>query len=159
MGREAILSEMSDPVRLTVETLTELPSVDELSRKADGSHHVVLHLARTAAFDKSALIVRLAQALPDHSVFNSGADTASQWVTVKRVISRATIQSHAAALLAAVHDYLQTCKMLIAAEQSNRLSSEWTANAHGEHVRFKNTATGQVVETPCEQLEQFEPDP
>ena len=138
----------------------ELPSAKELGSRADGTDHVVLHISKSIrGFNKAALIKKLQRELPEHSVFASGTDAESHWVTIKQVIESVVISREEAAFRAAVADYQSICTVLVEAHKTRRLRGGWTASSHGEHIRFENPQTGQVVEAPAEGGDDTSPDP
>jgi hypothetical protein len=90
----------------------------------------------------------LAAALPEHSVFVSGGDRESTWISVMPVVARARVLGHAALVRTAMAAYRSACSSLTAGRIAGKLGPEWSADEHGGHCRFVSRSTGQVVEAP-----------
>jgi hypothetical protein len=127
-----------------------VPDVQELSRIADLEHHVVLEFPRSPwrKLDKRPIISFLTASLPEHSVFDSGGDERTEWITVTPVISQAQVLSQLDQIKLALTAYTEACATLIAQRKSGTLSPNWTEDEHGGDVCFQNKATGQTVEAP-----------
>lgn len=127
-----------------------IPDVQELSRMADSTHHVVLEFPRWwwLKLDKTSIISILASSLPEHSVFDSGGDRWSEWITVMSVVSRTVILNRLDQIKRALAAYINACTTLIAQREVGTLPPDWTGFEHGRDVRFQNEMTGQIVEAP-----------
>jgi hypothetical protein len=142
---------MSQPVYIDFPSIEDVGPADRIAVQAQGGRHVVLRFPGTvSAADKAALIARLSQSLPEFSVFDSGGRGASTHVTVMPVISRQQILERQSEARRAIEDYRRTCARLIERYRSGSLSADWQADEHGEHCRFENRRSGQVVEAPLE---------
>jgi hypothetical protein len=130
------------PLWLERATCSDLDPPDELGALAVRDRHVVL---RFASYDEASLreaIDHLRRALAEHSVFLSGVDT----ITVLRVIARAEIERHRAAITDALAAYRHTCAELVEHYQNGSLDPAWDTGEHGMECRFEHRATGQIVE-------------
>jgi hypothetical protein len=97
---------------------------------------------------KPALISKLAAALPECSVFESGGDSKADWLTIMPVIDAEAVRKHEQEIRQAADTYVETCSSLVVQLASENLPPEWAADVHGLHCRFENSTTGQVVEAP-----------
>ncbi|MHC4644951.1 MAG: hypothetical protein ACYTBJ_05590 [Planctomycetota bacterium] len=140
---------MSEPIRITCSNAYEVPPAERLGALADHNHHVVLQFpSGHLFFDKPSLIRGYAAALPEHSVFDSGGDRHTQWITIKKVIDRHIVLAHLEEIRSAVKAYIDTCKSLLSSLEQQTIGSEWQADEHGMECCFENTQTGQIVEAP-----------
>ena len=138
---------MTSPIRILCNRASEIPSAEEIQTKIGRDYHMVLQFPLKLRVDKRSIITNLAAAMPDYSVFDSGGDKSTDWVTIKPVIAKATVLAHSEQITHAVMDYINTCsKMLELFEKS--LLAEWTTDVHGEHVRLENKITRQEIEVP-----------
>ena len=137
---------MTTPIRINCENTTKVPPLDEIRAMADTDHHIVLQFP--SGLVKHDLINELSAALPEHSVFDSGGDRTTDWVTVMPVVARATVLTHAREIEAAVVGYIEACSTMLLKFEQGSLSQEWASETHGGHRRFENSRTGQVIEAP-----------
>lgn len=137
---------MTTPIRINCESTEKIPPVDKIRTMADSDHHVVLQFQ--GRVDKGAIITELKASLPEHSVFDSGGDRTTEWVTVMPVVPRATVLAHAREIETAVRSYMEACSTMIEWYEAGALSEEWSSHVHGGHRRFENSRTGQVIEAP-----------
>ena len=138
---------MSEPVWIDCESLADVVSAEELARLATSGRHAVLRLRfPVSPNDKSMLIARLAVALPDHSVFDSGSDPACSCVTVFPVVPRTRVVERREEVVRAVEEYRRLSPLLAEQYRRGELSPEWLVADHGFHCRCENLRTGQVVE-------------
>jgi hypothetical protein len=129
--------------------LADVPSAENLAARARAGSHVVLRFSPPLTTDNKAdLIGRLAVSLPDHSVFDSGGDQRTSWVTVMPVVTRARVSQRRSEVLRAIGDYREACGRLVREYTAHTLSPEWQTGEHGGHCRFESRRTGQVVEAP-----------
>jgi hypothetical protein len=140
--------EMTTPIRINCSNLAGVPSVSDIKAKLATERHVVLQFPVTRRVDKQPLIAELSAALPECSVFDSGGDSKTDWLTIMPVIDIETVRSHEQEIREAADTYIQTCSCLVAQLASENLPPEWAADVHGLHCRFENSTTGQVVEAP-----------
>jgi hypothetical protein len=156
---------MSPPDRISCSSADALPSPRELSARADGQSHVVLHLPPGS--DAAAVVDGLKGKLSDElRVFVSGEDC----VTIKRVISEAVVVENADAICAAAREFRRVANQLMARlvaklnipravyttdpllrvtlgeRGAGWLGLSWRYGFHGMECRFKNRWSGQVVE-------------
>jgi hypothetical protein len=94
------------------------------------------------------MIDRLAAALPEHSVFDSGGSAKATWVTIMPVVAQWRVLERRTEVLRAIADYQRACATLVALYQAGTLPEEWSVAQHGGHYRFASSLTGQVVEAP-----------
>ena len=139
---------MSEPIRINCTSMANVPAVSEIRAMAGSGRHLLLQFPAKTHLDKTPLIRRLAEALPEFSVFDSGGNQGTDWVTVMPVIERATVLAHAPEIQQAVEAYIQACSTLLAEHAEGTLSTEWSSYPHGGHRRFENSETGQVIEAP-----------
>lgn len=149
---------MTSPIRINCESTTKIPPLEELQEVASSGHHVVLQFP--GRVEKDALILQLSAALPDHSVFDSGGNSTTDWVTVMPVVARETVLAHAPEIRAAVAAYIETCSTMITKYEEGSLSDQWSSARHGGHRRFENRSTGQIIEAPlCSEPDPSQVDP
>lgn len=115
---------------------------------ARSGRHVVLQFPAKKHLDKTPLIRRLAAALPEFSVFDSGGNKGTDWVTVMPVVEKAVVLAHAQQIQEAVEAYIRACAKMLVEHREGMLSAEWSSDTHGGHRRFENSVTGQVIEAP-----------
>jgi hypothetical protein len=137
---------MTTPIRINCESVEKVPPLDRIRTMADSYHHIVLQFP--GRVDKRAIISKLEASLPEHSVFDSGGNRTTDWVTVMPVVPRATVIAHAREIEAAVRSYIEACSTMITKYEEGTLSEEWSSDMHGGHRRFENARTGQVIEVP-----------
>lgn len=132
---------MSTPWKIACKNPEEVPSVEEILRFADGKRHVVLVLTATPENKaaKPQIIERLARALPDHRVFDSGGQISrplpprgglrrwlgllrlrainragpTTWITIIKVISQSDVLAHADLIVAAAREFRATARALM----------------------------------------------
>jgi hypothetical protein len=168
---------MSQPIWLDCPSLSAFPSADRLRELVSDDYHVVLRFpAEEPGAAKASVVEQLASALPECSVFDSGAG----WITVKKVIRAEAVVANTTAFVAAARLFRQTASAL-ASRLARRLRVEpdrlldlgrnrdsgswlsclqgllglprrtsldrvWDYAFHGLECRFENRVTGQVVE-------------
>ena len=143
---------MSNPIWIDCPSVADAPPPEMLLAQARDGRHVVLTFRAIAAGDKRALVDSLSRALPSHSIFDSGGDgRGRQWVTVMPVVSRERVLASRRDIIRAIRAYRRTCLALVEAYRSGSLSEDWAADEHGEHCRFENTRTGEIVEAPLDE--------
>jgi hypothetical protein len=136
------------PIRISCSDISNVPATKKIRSLASQNRHVVLKFPRSLHIDKITLVRKLASDLPDFSVFDSGGDIADDWVTILPVVDKAIVEENSGEIKAAAKAYVQSCEDLTEQYVSGRLASEWSFYDHGEHRRFKNSKTGQVVDSP-----------
>jgi hypothetical protein len=159
---------MSKPFWVTCPALSDIPPTHQLRAWATDDRHVVLRFPPDALTTdaKGSIVARLAAALPEHSVFDSGGDRASEWVTVMRVIPAEVVVANADRFLAAMWLFRETAAGLAgrladrlgvsAGDLLDRVTADddaacdlgdgWVSRPHGLECRFENKVTGQEVE-------------
>ena len=154
---------MAQPLRIPCPTVEDVPPADRLAALATFERHVVLELPATPAneAEKERLVARLARALPDHRVFDSGGRSAADaapttWVTVLRVISEADVLANADAIVDAAREFrsIATALMTLLARgrhprgspDRGELGDGWEYAFHGLECAFRNRVTGQYVD-------------
>jgi hypothetical protein len=114
----------------------------------DSGHHVVLEFPTKLRVEKPPIIRELAAAMQEHSVFDSGGNRDTDWITIMPVIGKESVLTHAQEVKDAIAKYIETCSLLLAQHAQGTLSSEWSSYVHGGHRRFENSTTSQIVEAP-----------
>jgi hypothetical protein len=162
---------MTTPLWVDCPSADAAPPVEQLRNWVTDDQHVVLRFpsgvptgGRPA--DKSALVARLADALPDCGVFDGGERDGVESVTILRVLSAADVRANAPALLGALRAYRDTAtalarrlaerlgvepdRLLRAGREAGawrgQLDADWGWSFHGAECRFENAKTGQDVE-------------
>jgi hypothetical protein len=138
---------MTRPIRISCDGASQIPSAEEIQARIGRGHHLVLQFPVKRHIDKHSIINNLAAAMPDYSVFDSGGDKITEWVTVMPVVSKATVLAHSSEIRQAVAEYIEACSTMLAL-YAGKLPAEWSSFVHGGHRRFENSITGQVVEAP-----------
>lgn len=156
---------MSQPDRISCPSVDALPSPQQLSARADGRNHVVLHLPPGS--DIAAVVVGLKEKLDeDLHVFDAGGDH----ITIKRVISEAVVVENSDAICAAAREFRRLANQLmlrlvaklnipravyttdpllritLGERDAGRLGLSWRYGFHGMECRFENRWSGQVLE-------------
>ncbi|MCP4359768.1 MAG: hypothetical protein GY796_17310 [Chloroflexi bacterium] len=159
---------MSVPLRINCSDFSKIPNVDELKPLVTGEHHLVLQFPRSfAAFDPDSIIKELAAQLPEFSVFYSGTTSDMNNITIKKVIDKQVVLENADLFLNALENFLNLADALITQlarklnyspegvsvdwildveKTSGRLDNDWEYMFHGRECRFRNLATGQIVD-------------
>lgn len=139
---------MSAPVRIRCISPADLPPVEKIRGMTELGKHVVFEFPAELRINKYPIINQLSKSLPDHSVFDSGGIKDSDWITVMPVIATKSVQLHAIEIKSAVSDYIEMVSRLLSIHAERALPQEWSSYVHGEHIRFENASTAQVVEAP-----------
>jgi len=136
--------------RLFCKDINQLPDRETIERLCKDGEHLVLKFPKNIAKKKEIVITFLKSQLPENfSVFNSGGDNESEWVTIKPVIGRRIIDENETLIRESISDYINLCNELIKDFGTNpKTSEEWDTFRHGEHIRFTNKNSGQIVEVP-----------
>jgi hypothetical protein len=125
----------------------DFPSVRLIQRLLRSGHPVVVTLSHLCN-DSDRILRELAEALPDCRVYYGSPAPSPDSVMKKPTIESTTILSHANEIHVTIDAYIETCTMLHHHHATETLSPDWSADEHGEHCRFENRVTGQVVEAP-----------
>lgn len=139
---------MSEPLWIDCASVADIGSAEEIGALATPARHVVLRFAAISGDEKSVLIRRLSDALPEHSVFYSGGSEGRSWITVMKVVDSSRVLPLRSEILRAVEEYRRICASLVAQYLADTLPRDWETGEHGGHCRFRNRHTGQVVEAP-----------
>jgi hypothetical protein len=139
---------LTEPIWIDCAAVGDIGSLAQIAAHASGRHHIVLRFPSLRADEKADLIARLAAALPDHSVFDSGRGLCPVWLTVLPVVSRAQARAHCAEVSRAIAEFRATATALVRQYLTGTLAPDWRTIKHGSHSRFENARTGQVVEAP-----------
>jgi hypothetical protein len=113
---------MTEPLWLDCPSATDCPTADRLEELATDERHVVLRFPADAfspprRLTKAALIGRLASALPECSVFDSGQSSGVERITVMKVIRPEVVRANEAEFVRALRLFRRT-----ASELANRLA-------------------------------------
>jgi len=137
-----------------IDTVPNFERLKDLARKG----HLVLEFPRDKINSKieSELISELRGQLPEnYSVFNSGVWENTITITIKSVVSEISIKRQIEFIKQGIKDYLIISKMLLNDSRSNNLSDWELTDEHGEHNRYENTKTGQILETCSYEMTNF----
>ncbi len=138
---------MTPAIRIQCYSESQIPSAEEIRARIGRERHMVLQFSVKQRVNKSSIINGLAAAMPDYSVFDSGGDKVTEWVTVMPVVSNEIVLTNSAQISHAVMEYIKTCSTMLELIDG-KLPAEWSADVHGEHTRLKNSISGQVIEVP-----------
>jgi hypothetical protein len=139
---------VTQPIWIDCASAANVSPPEQLAAQASGGHHVVLRFPSLRQDEKATLIARLAEALTEFSVFDSGGGLSRAKVTIMPVVARARVLERRAEVLRAIADYRQMCAALVEQYRSGTLLPDWRTAEHGGHCRFTNRRTGQAVEAP-----------
>jgi hypothetical protein len=166
---------VSTSLRLDCSTEKDIPEVSDIIQMATREQHLVLRLPRgtrnkAPRVSKHLIIANLATQLPEHSVFDSGGDRSTEWITILKHVDRQVVLAQAEYLGAAArqfrtlaHDLVDrlaeklnlpidafTDKLIRAQlseeQQSGALPGGWRFEFHGFECAFVNESTGQAVD-------------
>lgn len=140
--------EMTTPLTLICENSTEIPSVEQICKMVLPGRHLVMRFPADKVGDKTSIVAKLASSMPEYSIFDSGGDSDFQRITVMAVVDSATVLSHEKFIKEAMELYIQTCSALVTQMTNENLPEIWSSDVHGNHCRFENAVTKQVVEAP-----------
>lgn len=172
-------------MKLFCKDITHLPDRETIEKLSKDGEHVVLKFPKNIVEEKKNIITLLKNQLPENfSVFNSGRDNESEWVTIMPVIKRHIIEENEIPIRASISDYINTCNQLMNDLETdlnniskvwnivyngeptseditlfselmssldakvNNISNEWDTFRHGQHIRFTNKKSEQIVEAP-----------
>lgn len=170
---------MSKPLRITCQSIDELPSIEEIIPLVTEDRHVVLVFplsieSNKVARNKESAIEKLAKQLPEcFSVFDSGSTKESTQITLMKVIEKQVVIENMDSFLNAIDRFCATANELITrlAQKLNFpveevsenwrfqldpsltegwLDNNWEYWFHGHECQFRNVATGQVVDVRLE---------
>ena len=161
---------MSEPLRINCHNLETIPSVDEIKNLVSKNVHLVLQFPRsTNPSDVDPIISHLKNHLRNYSMFYSGTTQESVNLTVKKVIDEEVVLANKDLFIQAINSYLYISDELIFelakalnlspeeisldrlhearhSKGDTKLSGNWVYLFHGNECRFRDTATGQVVD-------------
>lgn len=168
---------MTTTLWVTCPTADDIPPVHQLAAWTTDDQLVALRFPPDALVGpgaKTAVVARLAAALPECSVFDSGGDRTHEWVTVMRVIPTESVVANADRFLAAMRQFRRTATSLahllaeragvpparlldavLAHHRAVDLGGGWHSGPHGFGCRFENRVTGQVVDVRLEHGAEF----
>lgn len=150
---------MTQPFWIDCTSVADVDLPEQLAARISGGRHVVLRFPSLRPDEVAGLIDRLSAALPLYSVFSSSGGLSPAWVTIMPVVERARVIERRGEVQLAVDEYRRACSGLTKRYEAGTLPEDWQADEHGEHCRFKNRATGQVVEAPLDWIGPFPVDP
>ena len=142
-----------------IETIPNIEKIIDLARQ----EHLVLEFPKAKINPKieSQLIAVLKEQLPEnYSIFNSGIRKSTITITIISVISEITIKHHIEFIKQGIKDYLDISKILLNDSQLSKVREWELLEEHGEHNRYENIKTGQVLETcsyPITHLDSIDP--
>lgn len=137
-----------------IDTIPNLEKIIDLTRQ----EHLVLEFPKAKINPKieSQLIAELKEQLPEnYSIFNSGIRKRTITLTIKSLVSEITINQQIEYIKQGLKDYLDMSKMLLNNRQTNKLEDWELTDEHGEHNRYENIKTGQILETCSYQITNF----
>jgi len=170
-------------MKLFCKDITHLPDRETIQKLSKDGQHVVLKFPKNITEEKKNIITLLKNELPENfSVFNSGGDSESEWVTIMPVIKRHVIKENETMIRVSISDYIDTCnelmkdfktelndiaeawqrlqhgdyedflklfsKLVDHLKTDQKISKEWHTFRHGQHIRFTNKKSEQIVEVP-----------
>jgi hypothetical protein len=108
---------MTQPLWVDCRSAADVPPADRLRQLATDERHVVLRLPAEALASpegpsKASLVGKLASALPDFSVFDSGGSSEEERITVMRVVRAGVVLDSAAEAVAALRLFRRTASQL-----------------------------------------------
>lgn len=151
-----------EPKRIKCRDIHSLPTHKVLREHLDRMSHVVLEFENKRWWqvreetDIESAISILREHFSNCSVFHSGGDKKSEWVTIYPVVSSENIHIHKKQIIEAVDSYIARCIHLEEQRLQEKLSDEWETFVHGGHCRYENFDTGETVEAPLEITEKPE---
>lgn len=171
-------------MKLSCKDITQLPNRETIEKLSKDGESVVLKFPKNIVEEKKTIIAFLKNQLPEYfSVFNSGGDSESEWVTIMPVIKQHIIQENETLIRESISEYINLCnelmngletdlnniskafhnpqheeslsnyfnffdKLMDRLETDPNLSEEWYTFRHGQHIRFTNRKSGQIIEVP-----------
>jgi hypothetical protein len=104
---------MSEPLWVDCSSAEDIPSIEVLRELVTDEHHVVLRFPiKLQPVVKVSLVGRLASALPEFTVFDSGGSHGTDRITVKKVIAAEDVRVYEEEFVAALRLFRQTASML-----------------------------------------------
>jgi hypothetical protein len=108
---------MTEPLWLDCPSATDCPTAERLEELATDEQHVVLRFPADEfgpprRLAKAALIARLASALPECSVFDSGQSSGAERITVMKVIRSEVVRANEAEFVRALRLFRRTASEL-----------------------------------------------
>jgi hypothetical protein len=143
-----------EPIRITCNLVSDVISPHQIVDLSKDGTHVVLQFLEISKSEIVSLISDLSNALPDYAIFQSSFSPV--FVTVMPLVTKDKVLEHLPEISQAIASYYQACATLVSKYESGSLPSDWQTDEHGEHCKFENLRTGQVVEAPL--FESVEPD-
>lgn len=155
---------MSDPTRIKYRSCEQVPSTADLLTKVTRDRHLVLELPAGYNCQRIQMLIdRVAHEVPEnYTAFYAGAFRDKTCVTIKQVVGRDTVIEMEEDLVEAAQHFRRTATGLAVAlasynqvapgrlwEECRKLechSAAWDLEVHGQHCRFENRKTGQIVE-------------
>lgn len=137
-------------MKLFCKDITHLPDRETIEKLSKDGEHVVLKFPKNIVEEKKNIITLLKNQLPENfSVFNSGGDNESEWITIMPVIKRHRIEENETLIRASISHYINLCnQLMIDLENNPNISKEWDTFRHGQHIQFTNKKSEQIVEAP-----------
>lgn len=137
-----------------IETIPNIEKIIDLTRQ----EHLVLEFPKAQINPKieSQLIARLEEQLPEnYSIFKSGIWKNTITITIKSLVSEIAIDRQIESIKQGLKDYLDMSRMLLNNKQTDKLEDWELTDEHGEHNRYENIKTGQILETCSYQMTNF----
>ncbi|BDD11843.1 hypothetical protein FUAX_42750 (plasmid) [Fulvitalea axinellae] len=134
------------------------PSVEEIKHLTQQGQ-LVLEFPREEMNSEIApkLISELKEQLPvNYMVFKSGVWEHTITITIMPTVSDTTVKRQIEFIKKGIKDYLAISKMLLNDSQTVALKDWELVEEHGDHNRYKNTKTGQILETCSYEMTSFE---
>lgn len=145
-----------EQIRIRCRDIHSLPTHNALKEHLDNMRYVVIEFENKRWWqvreetDLESAISILGEQFSNCSVFHSGGDNKSEWVTIHPVVSSEMIHIHKKQIIEAVDSYIARCIHLEEQRLQEKLSDEWETFVHGGHCRYENLDTGEMVEAPIE---------
>ncbi|MCP4176679.1 MAG: hypothetical protein GY756_02840 [bacterium] len=138
-------------MKISCKNISSIPNIGSIKDLAQ-HEHLVLEFPKEemSLSNGSELISELKEKLPEnYLIFNSGIWEHTVTITIKSVLSTEIINQNIGFIIEGIKDYLHISKTLLKNNSTNRKNTnDWELiEEHGEHKRYENKDTGQVLET------------
>ena len=98
--------------------------------------------------DKDSLLGKLNKMLPDYNIFDSGGSEQDIWITLIPPYNPIEMEWLLPVVKKAVQAYINIGSKLAEDYKKGTIADNWDIFEHGGQRRFENPVTGQVIETP-----------
>lgn len=136
-------------MKIHCKNIDAIPSIESIIDVTQ-QEHLVLEFPKATINPaiESQLIADFKKQLPEnYSIFNSGIWESTITITIKSLVSASTINPKIEFVIQGLKDYLDISRMLLNADPTNTFKDWELMEEHGEHNRYENIQTGQILET------------